>query len=233
MNNIKHFSFDLWLTLIKSNPNFKKERCKFFHKNFNTLNKPLEEVENVFRVIDIKCNRINEITGKNIDSEELYLMVIHDLNNNLNTFPSINLEEINLEMENLVSSYPPIIFCDSTFEVLKSIKQNKDVTLSILSNTGFIKGKTIKKYLDYLDLSQFFSFQIYSDEVGFSKPSIEIFNELLLNIYNFRSEILDKKEIMHVGDNYVADICGASSIGINSFQINSNNNSIKNILDAL
>jgi len=233
MQKIKHYSFDLWLTLIKSNPNFKKERCKFFYKNYNSLKKSLEEVENIFRVIDLKCNKINEITGKNIDSEEMYLMVMYYLNNDLNSFPSINANEINLEMEKLVSSYPPIIYNESTIKVLDSIKQNHNITLNILSNTGFIKGKTIKTILDSLNMSKYFNFQIYSDEVGFSKPSKEIFNELLSGIYNLRGESIKKNEIMHVGDNYLADVCGACSVGINSLQINSNNKTIKDILNAI
>ena len=73
MQFYKHYSFDLWLTLIKSNPNFKKERALFFHKNFNSKKKNIEEIEKIFRQVDIICNSINEKTGKNIDADEMYL----------------------------------------------------------------------------------------------------------------------------------------------------------------
>ena len=43
MKTYKHYSFDLWLTLIKSNPTFKKERALFFHKHLNAAGKSLEE----------------------------------------------------------------------------------------------------------------------------------------------------------------------------------------------
>ncbi len=45
MQEIKHYSFDLWFTLIKSNPKFKEERAKFFHRNL-----PLLEFFNFFAV---------------------------------------------------------------------------------------------------------------------------------------------------------------------------------------
>jgi putative hydrolase of the HAD superfamily len=44
----KHYSFDLWLTLIRSNPLFKQQRSRIFHQQYNTLGKPLEEVERIF-----------------------------------------------------------------------------------------------------------------------------------------------------------------------------------------
>jgi putative hydrolase of the HAD superfamily len=45
MKTYKHYSFDLWLTLIKSNPIFKKERALFFHQHLNAAKKSIEEVE--------------------------------------------------------------------------------------------------------------------------------------------------------------------------------------------
>lgn len=41
MQKFKHYSFDLWLTLIKSNPEFKLKRTIFFYDKFNRLKKSL------------------------------------------------------------------------------------------------------------------------------------------------------------------------------------------------
>ena len=59
----KHYSFDLWLTLIKSNPRFKQERTSYFYEKFNTKNKSIEEVALIFRQVDLMVNAINEKTG--------------------------------------------------------------------------------------------------------------------------------------------------------------------------
>jgi putative hydrolase of the HAD superfamily len=72
----QHYSFDLWLTLIKSNPYFKIERTKIFHRDFNPAGKSIDDVARAFRQVDLMCNAVNERTGKNIDADEMYLMVI-------------------------------------------------------------------------------------------------------------------------------------------------------------
>lgn len=232
MNNIKHYSFDLWLTLIKSNPTFKIERTLLFYKNFNTLNKTLTEVESVFRNIDLMCNAINEKTGKNIDSEEMYLMVIFQINNTLAPFESIDTAKLYKEIEQLIFKYTPVIYDIETYECLDKMKQNPTVTLSTLSNTAFIKGSTLRIILDHLELSKYFDFQIYSDEEGISKPNKEIYNSLLTKIYAVsKTKNISLNEIMHVGDNPIADILGAKSIGIHAYQINSNDKLISNLFN--
>jgi putative hydrolase of the HAD superfamily len=231
MNQIKHYSFDLWLTLIKSNPTFKKERALYFYRNYNSLNKSIEEVELAFRHIDSMCNSINEATGHNIDAEEMYLMVIYSINNSLDAFKEIDTKKMYFEIEVLILKYSPQIFSSETILCLDKIRQKKDVTLSILSNTAFIKGDTLKKILEKLDIAKYFDFQIYSDQVSFSKPNIEIFKLLLDQINLFRgNNTVTKQEVLHIGDNPNADIFGAESFGIKAFQINSNEKLISNIV---
>ena len=110
MGLFKHYSFDLWFTLIKSNPEFKKERAKFFHKSFNFNNKTLNEVETIFRNVDLMCNSINEKIGKNISAEEMYLMVLYQINEDNKYIGDINLQELYTEMETMFFNYPPSIF---------------------------------------------------------------------------------------------------------------------------
>ena len=161
MQFYKHYSFDLWLTLIKSNPNFKKERALFFHKNFNSKKKSIEEVEKSFRQVDIICNSINEKTGKNIDADEMYLMVIYLINDSSDIFSDINLEYLYQEMENMVFNFLPIIYSHETPALLNRIKQTEKSTIGILSNTAFIKGQTLRKVLEKLQIAQYFDFQLY------------------------------------------------------------------------
>ena len=230
--DIKHYSFDLWLTIIKSNPIFKKERAIFFHKNYNFNNESLEFIEKVFRNVDLMCNAINEKTGGNVDSEEMYLMVIFQINNSYDCFKDLNLSELYAKIELLIFKYSPVLYDQNTIVVLDKLKQNKDVSLNILSNTAFIKGATLKKILDNLNISQYFDFQIYSDEVGFSKPNPKMYELLLDQISQNRQDIiLSKKQIMHIGDNEIADIQGAKTAGLETFLLNSNNKNILNILD--
>jgi putative hydrolase of the HAD superfamily len=229
---IKHFSFDLWFTLIRSNPAFKKERASYFHKNFNSLGKSLEEIEMVFMKMDLMCNAVNETTGKNVDADEIYLMIIYGLNNSLSVFGPINIGEIYNDIEKLVFQYMPQVYNAQTIESLDRIKQIEGNTMSILSNTAFIKGSTLRKVNEQVGLSIFFDFQIYSDEVGFSKPNQQIYSLMLNEISGIRkNNQASKNEIIHIGDNPVADIQGAIEAGVQAFQINTNDKLISSIFN--
>ena len=231
MKTYKHYSFDLWLTLIKSNPVFKKERALFFHKHLNVTKKSLEEVEMIFRKIDLMSNAINQKWGKNLDAEEMYLMVIYELNGSNNTFESLDIDWLLHEMEQLFFQYIPTIYHADTLSTLYTLKEIPHVTMSILSNTAFIKGSTLRVVLEKLEMAHFFDFQLYSDEVNMSKPNYEFFAFMMEKVYYKRPhDNLTFDDIIHVGDNVIADIEGANNLGINSFLINSNHKTIADLL---
>lgn len=222
MKLYKHYSFDLWLTLIRSNPAFKQERAKVFQKKYNNSRKSLQEVETIFRQVDLMCNSMNEKTGKNIDADEMYLMVISMINDFDPSFADVDLKELEREMEELIFNYLPQIYCSETAAELSRLKQSGAVTLSLLSNTGFIRGATLRKVLHELELDQYLDFQLYSDEERMSKPNLEFFRLMLNSIDRKKHGELELHDVIHIGDNPIADFHGANAIGIHSVLINSN-----------
>jgi putative hydrolase of the HAD superfamily len=218
----QHFSFDLWLTLIRSSPAFKQERASHFHQHYNFKNKPLDEVAATFRQVDAMCNLINEKTGKNIDADEMYLMVLSTLNDNDAQVWAIDIEQLYADMEALIFKHLPIAYCDKTIAILAQLKQQTGSTIGILSNTGFIRGVTLRKVLHQIGISRYIDFQLYSDETGMSKPNPGFF-KLMLDELKAHHEQVDLKRIIHIGDNPAADIAGANAVGIQSLLINSNN----------
>lgn len=230
MQEIKHYSFDLWFTLIKSNPKFKEERAKFFHRNFAQTNTSLQEVIRVFRQVDLMCNTTNEKTGGNITAEEMYCMVMYLLNDSLNVLDDQSLTEVYSEVEGLIFNYPPVIFNPETYSVLDKLKDSEGITMNLLSNTAFIKGVTLRKILSDLELSKYFAFEIYSDEVGMSKPNQALYQHAYDEIRSVRADdLFEKKYVMHVGDNLVSDIAGAEKFGFKSFHLNTTNYLISDI----
>ncbi|WP_183565600.1 HAD family hydrolase [Mucilaginibacter sp. SP1R1] len=227
-----HYSFDLWLTLIKSNPDYKLERTRIFHRDFNPAHKSIDEVAKAFRVVDLMCNAVNERTGKNIDSDEMHLMVISLINDNQLNLNQVDTAKLFADMEALVLNYMPQVYAPVTIEVLDHLKQKGGSTISLLSNTGFIKGALLRKILVELKMDQYFDFQLYSDEVGMSKPNPALFNLMLQNIKQINKEKdITLNNIIHIGDNPKADIEGASAAGIKSLLINSNNQSILSLIN--
>lgn len=226
-----HYSFDLWLTLIKSNPYFKIERTKIFHRDFNPSGKSIDEVAKAFRQVDLMCNAVNESTGKNIDADEMYLMVISLINDNQLSLADIDAGKLYKDMEKLLFYYLPLVYSPVTISTLQHLKNKTGSTFSLLSNTGFIKGATLKNVLVELKLSEYFDFQLYSDEVGMSKPNPAFFDLMLQNIQHVNTnKDISLNDIIHIGDNARADIEGAKAAGIKSLLINSNNQSILALL---
>lgn len=227
-----HYSFDLWLTLIKSNPYFKIERTKIFHRDFNPAGKTIDEVAKAFRQVDLMCNAVNESTGKNIDADEMYLMVISLINDNQLNLTGVDADTLYKDMDKLLFNYMPMVYSSVTINVLQHLKEKGEATFSLLSNTGFIKGATLKQILVALKMDQYFDFQLYSDEVGMSKPNPALFNLMLENVQRVNyPHTISLNDIIHIGDNPRADIEGAEAAGIKSLLINSNNKSILSLIN--
>jgi putative hydrolase of the HAD superfamily len=214
-SNYKHVSFDLWLTLIKSNPNFKKKRNILF-KDFFEVNSSIEKVTEVMRHYDVLCNNINEKTGLNIDTFEIYYLILSALNININDFEIEKLSAFYREAEMLFMKFKPDLIYPKINLLLKQIVE-EEKTISILSNTAFITGATLRTLIEHYELENYFSFQIYSDETGFSKPNKEIFQLVYNEVKSFKS--IEKKEVLHIGDNKIADYNGAINFGFDALLI--------------
>lgn len=208
-DNYSHLSFDLWLTLIKSNPEFKSKRNLLF-RDFFEADCAIEKVTEVVRYYDVLCNNINEKSGLNLDTYEIYYLILSALGININKIETEKLDQFYKQTELLFLQYKPdLIYPDIRF-LFDEVK-NQGKTMSVLSNTAFIKGDTLKKVISYYELDSYFSFQIYSDEAGISKPNYEIFQLVHDQINNLKTT--QKKEVLHIGDNLIADYNGAKNFG--------------------
>ncbi|SDQ16326.1 putative hydrolase of the HAD superfamily [Chryseobacterium soldanellicola] len=211
IHNHSHFSFDLWLTLIKSHPEFKAKRVELFSSFFD-VRKPIEEVAKVVKYYDDLCNTINEVIGGNVDTFEIYLLILGALNVDLKQLNKEKLNEFYLKSEELFLEYKPVVIFENLHQFFDEIK-NQGKTINILSNTGFIKGTTMRKFLIGENLDQYIDFHIYSDELNCSKPNPLIFQEVKNRIKN-QDMLLD--QILHIGDNPIADYKGAKDFGFNA-----------------
>lgn len=211
IHNHCHFSFDLWLTLIKSHPEFKTKRVELFTSFFN-VDKPVDEVAKTVKYYDDLCNTINEVTGGNIDTFEIYLMILGSLDVDIKQIGKETLEEFYLKSEELFLEYKPVIIFENIKEFFDQIK-NQGKTVNILSNTGFIKGKTMRKFLIQEELDQYIDFHIYSDEINISKPNPLIFQEVKNNL---KDQELPMHRVLHIGDNPLADYKGAMDFGFSA-----------------
>jgi len=208
----KHYSFDFWSTIAFSNPKFKSERTKYFS---NLFDYKIEQnlITKVFAEVGKNYNDIIESGGQTLSVDALYDSVFQKLNVN----PGLSIENIKSDVIEIFLKYPPLIAADF-FTFLNSINLNS-TSISITSNTAFIPGQVIETFLKENNLLNKFSFCIFSDLESVAKPNVEIFNRLLSKI---TSNGVEPKEVMHIGDNLIADYSGANKAGLSAFHLISN-----------
>lgn len=222
MNNIKHVSFDLWLTIINSNPKFKEFLIEFWSKELNQTQNYvkilLRNMKNYFVVLD-------EISGlhSNLIDQFHYLYTHSGYIKQTKQLLEEKISIIYPKIEEAFLNNLPVLYDNDTKFVLEELK-NKGIKTNILSNTGIIQGKTLTTALEQLEVYELIDRTIYSDEVFLAKPDPSMF---LIMADSFDCEL---DEILHVGDNPIAD-GGCIEIGIQFLQVNSNENTIKKVLE--
>lgn len=229
MEGIRHVSFDLWMTLIRSHPFFKEKRADLFRSFFCLENYPAERVAAVFRETDLLVNSMNEITGRNVHTFEMYLLCLHLLGADIKKVETGRLEEFYSLSESLFFSYAPLpLYTDLT--ALFTMMRAQGITLGLLSNTGFIQGRTLRRLMNGLGWDTHFSFQLYSDETGYSKPDEQMFRRVMEQASALHHNLMPA-QIWHVGDNSVADVQGALRAGFQATLTDIVNNPLNKLLN--
>ncbi len=217
-STIQHVSFDVWLTLIKSNPTFKTERVNLL-KHFFKIPHSVDEITSLIRLWDLRFTKLNELSGLSIDSREMYFLLLLQLDADEGLMHEAFLNNYYLEQEELFFKYHPTLIEENLQELLIKLKQ-KNISLSIYSNTGFIDGSTLRKLFLKLNVGNLFDFQLYSNELNCSKPSHKAFQHIKNEVAKIK--YIDSNSILHIGDNPVADYGGAINAGMQGAIINSN-----------
>ncbi len=225
---IRHLSLDLWLTLIRSNKAFKPLRNALFIDAFN-ITQPADEVLHTFQEYDRLFNHINESTGRNLSRHEMLYIILAALGKDVGAIPLAALDNFLKKAEGLFLQHPPEVLDDAVIDVLQQIRCQR-ISISLLSNTAFITGATLRKVLPNLGFENVFHFQIYSDEEERSKPSPEIFN----TVYNQALQLkpLTREQVLHIGDNPIADYDGALAAGFSASLFNPDKESLSSLLTS-
>ncbi|MEL3971484.1 HAD family hydrolase [Rossellomorea oryzaecorticis] len=200
--------FDLDDTLFNHSYCYKKavtDTVKF-HDCLNHLD------EEVFFKTFAKNNQQlwKEFQCKRITFQELTLKRLISTLNQL--YINISLEETESINEFYHGNYLKNIVPDP--QIQKLLKRLKGIfKMGIVTNgTSFNAYKKVQR----LGLNDVFGdeYIIVSEETGYSKPEPQIFYHVL---EKFK---INPEETLFVGDNYYTDICGASSIGMDTIWVN-------------
>ena len=94
--------------------------------------------------------------------------------------------------------------------VLKTLRQRK-ISMYIVSNWD----SRLRDVCDAFKITSYFKEIFISFEVGYSKPDIRIFNRVLKQVKQFRSN-----QIIYVGDNPIDDIMCSQAVGFQAIYLN-------------
>lgn len=223
---IKNISFDLWMTLIRSHPEFKLKRAELIADTFNIKNISPKEIDSFIRSVDNVFDRYNMISGKKLSANKMYQKLLEKL---VPKETSVTLDiaiSLRKEADDLFGQYQPVFLNENIPQILSQLKEEGYV-LNLSSNTGFIEGETLRTTLANMGILQYFDFLIFSDEINASKPSSHFFQHVYDHIN------VPKNAILHIGDNPKADYQGAKNFGFNALLITDPNYTINDIRTKL
>lgn len=199
-------AFDLWKTLLYSDPLYKSSRASFIsshsknHLNFDATISDLKTFEKQF-------DSLTEKFHIQIHEDVVLELLIREFN------LFLNLQELKTYLHELLMNHPPRLY-DGVEELCNTLARKHQ--LIIVSNTVLIPGRQLRKYIP-----SSFKECYFSNETMVPKPSKFIVPEKLHG-----------KIKLHVGDNPHTDGLFASNIGALYCHINDGTelvNKIKNL----
>ncbi|MEM0463946.1 MAG: HAD family hydrolase [Pyrobaculum sp.] len=106
---------------------------------------------------------------------------------------------------------------EDALEALKGAK-NEGYRVGIISNVLFWRSRATRRLLESLGVAQLVDLQIYADDVGYVKPSIQIFEaaktlllgDVVPDVY------------LHIGDDFYEDFLGALMAGYGAVLVDRN-----------
>lgn len=115
------------------------------------------------------------------------------------------VDEIVREIETMEIRIQPDL-AEGVHNTLAILAEN--YKLAIVSDTIHTQGRGLRHLLMQQGLLQYFSYFVFSDEVGAAKPSIQVFRQVSLGLE------LPPWQIVHIGDRESNDIAGPLALGM-------------------
>ena len=216
LSEVEALSLDLWSTLIRSHPEFKPARTAMLARAFGIAEAALEETDAVFRSADRAADDDAEALGRDVGFVERALAMFNAAQAaGLTTLPApgpTELRRLEAGQAELVSRFPPQPYSAGVVELLLALGDL--LPLAVTSNTGMLGGATMRRALAASGLLPAFRVLLFSNEMGSAKPSGVLFDATLRGLRAVTPTPLPAASVLHVGDNLVADIQGATDAGM-------------------
>ena len=201
---MKHLSFDFWNTIANPNSEYAKARTAFLAKEFGVDEPTAKATYTAVKgKIDSRAEQSGEDFGRTVNLTDLCDAFGRPADD---TF----IDHLGQMMDQLFAENPASV--DPLLIEQFHRAREKNITLSITSNTNFITGRVLcATVLNAIP----FDFLLFSDEIGFAKPHPEIFARVAKQARQCNSAVVTNADIYHVGDHRICDGEGAKKAGMN------------------
>ena len=205
---IRVIFFDLWNTLIH-NTNYSEYRLpdlnKYLHKHGVKLTE--EELLKAYQTgFQYSSQVIASENHRHVETPEIVDKVLESVGL---ADPPDKAELVKMYEEACMLDPPKLK--DGVLETLEAI--HGKYRIGMISVTGVSPGRIIRTFLKEHNIYHYFDGFIFSDEIGYVKPSPILF-QTALNLFKVESH-----ETVHVGDSLKGDIAGAKQLGMKTVWI--------------
>jgi HAD superfamily hydrolase (TIGR01549 family) len=228
LTDIQHVSFDVWNTLVKPNPQYAAARNQYLALLFDM---PVDQVKAQYTKTKRFFDNAAETAGASTSIYGVFRRLVRHMDVVMTDY---HISEIEKGCHALFRKYPPIVV-PGIDDMLMALV-NAGYTISIASNTNFISGKLMRQVV-FNQLDATFHFQLYSDEIGVSKPHPDFFSSIGIHTTEAQMGLENygtlPKHILHVGDNLICDVEGATKAGMKALHVTDPDNTVLLLTEAL
>ncbi len=194
-------SFDVWNTLLSTRVFYRKFSASLFRITGWSSEEIFEKVLKVYS--RIKSMRLEELIDENRIVEHCTDVLLEELK-------GLKREQVKKALayvaarENLED-----LILDDSRRVVSEFKRRGYAIITV-GNVVFWPGAYNRIILERLGYSEYFTVQIYADEVKCLKPRPCIFHQALRALREYG---IEPDEVVHVGDSFREDFLGALGVG--------------------
>ncbi len=199
-------TFDFWGTLYRNVTSLKHERKDRIKHYFSLAGVTGISDEMIYGAMErswVIWDTVWRSEHRTLDVHDFMALVLKDLAVGL---PGNLLSELCDVLQQAIFTGNTVA-TDHIIDVVRELSETKQ--LGIISDTGVSSGKYLRKLIER-DHGSRFSFGLYSDELGMSKPAPAVF-QAVLDRMGCRPE-----EVVHIGDLLHTDVIGARKAGMHS-----------------
>lgn len=203
---IEAITFDFWNTLFKISDNnlVTKRRIKKFYEvlRIDGYKTRVEDVATAFKECWQHANFCQCAYGQEITPRGHVDFILQRLNLNL----SASTWELAYHVYTTTLLEIPPLLNDNVKETLPVLA--KRYKLAVICNTGASPGSVLREFIKNNQMEDRFQMMVFSDEVGWAKPNVNIFR------YTLEGIKVDSSRAAHIGDDAITDIIGARKAGM-------------------